>query len=138
MDGSVTADLPMERLSEIFNVNTFIVSQVNPYVIPFITDDGGGVLGTNTTFSKKLKTFLSNEISHIVSLLSSFGMIPEKVNFKGHVTISPKVRLTDYLNLLRNPTPEYIEDACELSQKNTFPKIRLIKSIYEIEREINN
>lgn len=35
-DGSVENDLPMERLSEIFNVNHFIVSQVNPHIYPFV------------------------------------------------------------------------------------------------------
>lgn len=30
-DGSMQADLPMQRLSELFNVNHFIVSQVNPH-----------------------------------------------------------------------------------------------------------
>jgi len=43
-DGTVGGDLPMQRLSELFNVNTFIVSQVNPYVLPFVTVDGGGIL----------------------------------------------------------------------------------------------
>ena len=36
IDGSVDNDLPMTRLSEMFNVNHFIVSQVNPHVVPFI------------------------------------------------------------------------------------------------------
>lgn len=110
----------MQRLSEIFNVNTFIVSQVNPFVIPFINDDGGGILGTENTFSKKIRDLINNEIVHAVNLLSSLGLVPEKVervagiatqNYKGHVTISPKVRIGDYLNILRNPTPEYIEEA---------------------------
>lgn len=30
-DGSVEYDLPMARLSELFNVNYFIVSQINPH-----------------------------------------------------------------------------------------------------------
>jgi len=34
VDGSVASDLPMQRLTELFNVNTFIVSQVNPHVCP--------------------------------------------------------------------------------------------------------
>jgi len=147
IDGSVSADLPMQRISEIFNVNTFIVSQVNPFVIPFISDDGGGVLGTNTAFTRKIRSFVNNELLHIVNLMSFFGLIPEKVervagiatqNYKGHVTISPKVRFSDYINILRNPSPEYIADASRLSQHNTYPKIRLIRSIYEIEREIKN
>ncbi|KAK9451586.1 acyl transferase/acyl hydrolase/lysophospholipase [Limtongia smithiae] len=36
IDGSVDNDLPMTRLNEMFNVNHFIVSQVNPHVIPFL------------------------------------------------------------------------------------------------------
>ena len=43
IDGSVKADLPMHRLAELFNVNAFIVSQTNPWVIPLLSpDDGGG------------------------------------------------------------------------------------------------
>ena len=36
-DGSLELDLPMVKLAEMFNVNHFIVSQVNPHVIPFST-----------------------------------------------------------------------------------------------------
>lgn len=35
-DGSVGTDLPMKRLAELFNINFFIVSQVNPHMIPFL------------------------------------------------------------------------------------------------------
>ena len=37
IDGTVSGDLPIKRMSELFNVNTFIVSQVNPHVVPFIS-----------------------------------------------------------------------------------------------------
>ena len=30
LDGSIGADLPMQTISELFNVNCFIVSQTNP------------------------------------------------------------------------------------------------------------
>jgi predicted acylesterase/phospholipase RssA len=35
-DGSVESDLPMQQLSELFNINHFIVSQVNPHS-PFMS-----------------------------------------------------------------------------------------------------
>jgi len=38
VDGSVSCDLPMQRISELWNVNTFIVSQVNPHTVPFVWD----------------------------------------------------------------------------------------------------
>jgi TAG lipase/steryl ester hydrolase/phospholipase A2/LPA acyltransferase len=46
VDGSIANDLPMKRISELFNVNTFIVSQVNPHVVPFISVDFGAILDT--------------------------------------------------------------------------------------------
>lgn len=36
LDGSIAHDLPMNKLSIFFNVNNFIVSQTNPWVIPFM------------------------------------------------------------------------------------------------------
>ena len=35
-DGSLESDLPMRGLSEMFNVNYFLVSQCNPYLLPII------------------------------------------------------------------------------------------------------
>ena len=39
VDGSVDNDLPMNRLAEMFCVNHFIVSQVNPHVVPFLAKE---------------------------------------------------------------------------------------------------
>jgi len=36
----------MQRLTELFNVNTFIVSQVNPHVCPFVSNHNGSVQDT--------------------------------------------------------------------------------------------
>merc|ERR1712232_512524 len=33
MDGSMEQDLPMQQLSEMFNVNHFIISQINPHAV---------------------------------------------------------------------------------------------------------
>lgn len=41
VDGSIGGDLPMARISELFNVNAFIVSQVNPHVVPFLSNIDG-------------------------------------------------------------------------------------------------
>jgi hypothetical protein len=137
----------MQRLSEILNVNTFIVSQVNPFVIPFLNDDGGGILGTQSALLRKVKNILGSELIHWVNQLSSLGLFPEKLtrvigvmnqNYKGDVTISPQLRFNDYLNILRNPTPNFIKETCKKSESNTYTKISLIKAIYEIEREIND
>lgn len=45
LDGSIGHDLPMNQISILFNVNNFIVSQTNPWVIPFMdyTEDLRGL-----------------------------------------------------------------------------------------------
>ena len=37
-DGTLFNDLPITRLAELFNVNFYIASQVNPHVVPFISN----------------------------------------------------------------------------------------------------
>jgi TAG lipase/steryl ester hydrolase/phospholipase A2/LPA acyltransferase len=78
MDGSVGADLPMSRLSELFNINHFIVSQgivryrycdysnvyyeVNPHVAPFFwySESSSG-------FRASLFYLLKSEITHRIT-----------------------------------------------------------------------
>ena len=69
VDGSVASDLPMQRIAELFNVNTFIVSQVNPHVCPFVSVDTGSVLDTHfkKVFLKKSKAFLGNIVKFVFS-----------------------------------------------------------------------
>jgi predicted acylesterase/phospholipase RssA len=67
-DGSVAGDLPMQRLSELFNINTFIVSQVNPHIAPFISENKAQVLETfnlRTSFFLLVKTLCGNELKHV-------------------------------------------------------------------------
>ena len=56
----------MKRISELFNVNTFIVSQTNPFVIPFLdNEDGGGLFEVRKlTFGRILKYLIGSEIKH--------------------------------------------------------------------------
>lgn len=44
-DGSLSADLPHDRLKELFNVQVFIVSQVNPHVVKFLSNPAVDALG---------------------------------------------------------------------------------------------
>lgn len=68
MDGSVGSDLPMQRLTELFNVNTFIVSQVNPHVCPFVSVDTGQVLDTalQKRFLTTMKELTGNTLKFLL------------------------------------------------------------------------
>jgi len=117
IDGSVAGDLPMQRMAEMFNVNTFIVSQVNPHVCPFVSVENGSI--TDTKFTKRLtrmtKALLGNNIKHSLRQLDAIGLLPAYIksltdlifqSYKGHITIVPSPTFQDYARLLGNTTPE--------------------------------
>lgn len=81
IDGTIAGDLPMQRMSELFNVNTFIVSQVNPYVVPFVSVDGGGILESKIRrqLTMTFKTLVGNEVTHVIQQLSALGLLPISV-----------------------------------------------------------
>ena len=62
-DGSLESDLPMQRLAELFNVNQFIVSQVNPHATLF-----SGALEGRGTLAKVL-AFLKQSIKNVSTLV---------------------------------------------------------------------
>jgi len=57
------SDLPIARLSELFNVNHFIVSQVNPHVIPFIQKTKNGFSVSISFTNYPLNPFYSIKVS---------------------------------------------------------------------------
>jgi TAG lipase/steryl ester hydrolase/phospholipase A2/LPA acyltransferase len=103
IDGSVDNDLPMAKLSELFNVNHFIVSQVNPHIVPFLekgtnvgskTAHGFGkaetqeaAIKSNGGLKGKILDLAVGEIMHRIHMLSELGIFPvvcTKVQVLGH------------------------------------------------------
>jgi len=150
-DGSFSSDLPKERLSELFNVNHFIVSQVNPHVVPFLAFLPDPHLSARPRhpllaylqrpLSKTLQ-YLSLELRGILTNLWANGLLPFtqylgpmlSQGYVGHVTLLPKgVGLRDYLMILENPTEARLIEQMTQSQKCTWPSISLINNSCMIE-----
>jgi TAG lipase/steryl ester hydrolase/phospholipase A2/LPA acyltransferase len=67
IDGTISNDIPMKRIAELFNVNTFIVSQTNPFVFPFLDNEDGDELfevGRKLTLWRVFKYLLGSEMKH--------------------------------------------------------------------------
>ncbi len=56
VDGSLSDELPMKRLSRLYGVNHFIVSQTNPIVLPFISAEKNNDSMLSTLSETGLKT----------------------------------------------------------------------------------
>ena len=63
VDGSIGSDVPFKRMSALFSVSNFIVSQVNFHIVPFITHRGPG--GAHATGSRHNDSVLSVVISSV-------------------------------------------------------------------------
>ncbi|KAB5584966.1 acyl transferase/acyl hydrolase/lysophospholipase [Coniochaeta sp. 2T2.1] len=155
IDGSVDNDLPMTRLAEMFNVNHFIVSQVNPHVVPFLSRDDfldpnkkypdpqqSQSMGDATDWVQTLTTLAKDEAVHRLHFLTELGIFPNlctKVRsvlsqrYSGDITILPEISPHDLPRILKNPTSEFMMRNCLVGERATWPKLSRIRDRLAIE-----
>jgi predicted acylesterase/phospholipase RssA len=107
----------MMRLSELFNVNHFIVCQVNPHIMPFLTDQLSLIPSRCSSAISSLGFLFKSELQHRLSQLIEMEIFPTTLQklqnvltqrYYGDITIVPKVSLMDYVNVLSNPSRDYL------------------------------
>jgi len=118
----------MERLSELFNVNHFIVSQVNPHIIPFLTTQS-----PTPIFYRALYRMLSlgqSELDLRFSQMIEMGIAPTflhrclmviRQNYVGHVTIVPQWQWRDYFGLMEDPNGDVLKEFVKRGIALFFP-----------------
>jgi TAG lipase/steryl ester hydrolase/phospholipase A2/LPA acyltransferase len=152
IDGSVDGDLPMTRLSEMFNVNHFIVSQVNPHVVPFLPKDDGPSHGPMQTSSSPswlhtVTHLAKDEILHRMTVLSDLGIFPTSLTkaasimnqkYYGDINIYPEILYANFPRILKNPTTEFMLQACLSGERATWPKLGQIRNHCAIELALDS
>ncbi|PGG98293.1 hypothetical protein AJ80_09554 [Polytolypa hystricis UAMH7299] len=149
LDGSIDADLPMTRLSEMFNINHFIVSQVNPHVVPFIPPDEFFRFAEATmeqvSDSNCLKTLTRlgrEEAFHRMSAFADIGFFPKTFRklssvvsqkYYGDINILPATTYQLLPYIVKNPSPEFMVQACLCGERATWPKLNQIRNHCAIE-----
>ncbi|KAI1198333.1 acyl transferase/acyl hydrolase/lysophospholipase [Nemania serpens] len=145
IDGSVDNDLPMTRLAEMFNVNHFIVSQVNPHVVPFLVKDDMPCPshdGNHSVIYKEESDWLytitslaRSEALHRMQVMAEMGVFPNLVSklrsilsqkYSGDINIIPAIGVFDLPKILKNPTVEFMLRSCLLGERATWPKLSRI------------
>lgn len=131
-DGSIELDLPMQRLAELFNVNLFIVSQVNPHAALLALE---GPTGRASALPLLLR-FLKRQGRSFLTSLAELGMglgIPSLTGrgvlpfltqaYEGDLTLMPPLGLEDFAKLLENPSQARVKEAIAVGQHMTWPHI---------------
>lgn len=126
IDGSISSDVPLARIGELFNVNHFIVSQTNPHVIP----------RSMPIMHTRVAMLIKSELQFRYWQALQMGLVPKLLTsifphfmqpYAGDVTIMPDVRLSDLTKLLRNPTPESVHGFIRRGEVQTFPFLDRIR-----------
>ncbi|KAK4186301.1 putative lipase [Podospora australis] len=160
IDGSVDNDLPMTRLAEMFNVNHFIVSQVNPHVVPFLSKDDRlypattpGKLRQQRASQDKgewldiLATLAKEETLHRLQILTEIGVFPNLFSklrcilsqkYSGDITILPEIAVHDLPLILKNPTADFMKRNCLIGERATWPKLSRIRDRLAIELALDH
>lgn len=142
VDGSLKADIPMKRLSELFNVTQCIVSQVNPHVVPFAANKQVRQRGTLS----RLQYYLMLDLKHSLGRLATLSLIPKVFGFdmgdlvtqkyRGDITIYPKLSLVDNFKAISHPTSEDMERYIREGMRSAFPHIVRIEQACRIEKQL--
>lgn len=153
IDGSVDGDLPMTRLSEMFNVNHFIVSQVNPHVVPFLAKEvgPGATSSQQSWFSSSWLNATTNlareEALHRMTVLSDMGIFQNAFmktasilsqKYSGDINIFPEIPYSHFPRILQNPTSEFILETCLSGERATWPKISRVRNHLAIELALDS
>ncbi|MCJ1314636.1 hypothetical protein MMC25_008318 [Agyrium rufum] len=152
IDGSVDNDLPMTRLAEMFNVNHFIVSQVNPHVVPFLDSEEDSLAGNALrsvpsiqpapTWLHTLTDLAKGEALHRMRMMAEMGIFPTVLTktisvmsqkYSGDITILPEITYSEFPRMLSNPTPEFMEQSMHRGLRATWPKLSRIQNHCAIE-----
>eukprot|EP01084_Bolivina_argentea_P280457 479638_1 len=144
-DGSLAHDLPVNKLRKLFNVNNFIVSQVNPHLVPFLFH----TVAKPIPLFGKVFNFLGNEfqlyITTVLVNLREFGILKGLrilndlfvQTYTGDITIVPDISYQEYLQVLSNPSIEYVLKCTKISQKGAWKHISRLQGLCATEFKID-
>lgn len=132
-------DLPMQRLSELFNVNHFIVVQVQPHIIPFLRAQKSS---SRFSLIHQAAMFVMRELYHRATQIAQLYYCPSLLQWvvaelesidKGHITIVPRLSPKMCAIMLSNPSNDSLQYCVREAEKSTFSSISEIKIRCRIE-----
>eukprot|EP00804_Cyclotella_cryptica_P021085 CCRYP_021109-RA/>CCRYP_021109-RA protein AED:0.08 eAED:0.08 QI:537/1/1/1/1/1/6/494/833 len=161
-DGSMEADLPMQQLSEMFNVNHFIVSQANPHAVMFASFSlrrsvwahpiVGYINGILLFIKNQLRSYLRNvfdlcggrRIAPLWDTKRNMGTQFFTQEYEGRdtdVSLIPwqnhRSLTSAMFNLIHNPTHNEFMDWVKAAERETWRHIPRIKSHCAEERTLD-
>jgi hypothetical protein len=147
IDGSVQADLPFQRIAALFAVTSFVISQTNFHVVPFLNKEHHP---NQKSLYWQLFQTIEWDIRSRALKLSRLGLFPRifgqdvskifKQKYHGNLTIVPRFTTmqTFGLKALSNPTVKDMEGYLKYSQIATWPYLNAIRDMIRLEKSLDD
>ncbi|KAI1160254.1 acyl transferase/acyl hydrolase/lysophospholipase [Nemania serpens] len=140
---------PLARISQLFNVNHFIVSQARPYLIPFLESDMHGpslytARHKRAQLTGHLFRIVGLEMRHRMRQLDTLGLLPASIRrflvdeevHGASMVLVPTVTASDFVRLLETPTRETLDYWILRGERSVWPAVCALKVRCMVEYEI--
>ncbi|KAM4059037.1 patatin-like phospholipase domain-containing protein [Hirsutella rhossiliensis] len=143
-------DSPLRRISELFNVNHFIVSQARPYLIPFLQSDMHGpslveARSRTTQLSAFFVRMVGVEVRHRLRQLDTLRLLPSSIRRflvdeqvpAASMALVPEVTAGDFVRLLETPTRETLDYWILKGERSVWPAVAALRIRCAVENELD-
>ncbi len=149
VDGSMSDDLPAKRLSRLYGVNHYIVSQTNPHVLPFVTDaklDTDPLSVMKRTTQRTIRELINGSVALFNRPLQYSPLLSRGVNgllsiinqdYLGDINIIPPVGLIRPFKVLSYRTTAEATALIQAGERSTWPKMEMIRNQTKISRTLD-
>jgi TAG lipase / steryl ester hydrolase / phospholipase A2 / LPA acyltransferase len=158
-DGTITQDIPSARLTELFNCNNFIVSQVNPhlnFVLHLAEESHGRRQKTARSYQRRnavqkllrVANFLLLNIKYGIQKLLEVDLFDIRFvrtlqgvlmqDFRGHITILPSLKWRDYSKIGAQPSERDMQRFITRGEQATWPHVEVIRYTMQVETVLVN
>jgi TAG lipase / lysophosphatidylethanolamine acyltransferase len=141
---------PLRRISELFNVNHFIVSQARPLLVPFLQSDmHGPSLLESRSRTTQLSAFLARmvglEVRHRLRQLDTLRLLPASIRRflvdeqipAASMTLVPDVGAGDFIRLLETPTRDTVNYWILRGERSVWPAVAALRIRCMVENELD-
>lgn len=146
VDGSIADDLPAKRLQRLYSVNHFIVSMVNPIVIPFLKHDGErspvtsalGTLGVGV--GRELLNFYRGMVQNRSETWPRFNMLMSSIHalmdqdYSGDINIVPDFKFYNPAKLISHLSEKDLLALMTSGERSSYPAVEAIRICTKISR----
>ncbi|CRL19900.1 ARF/SAR superfamily [Penicillium camemberti] len=139
---------PLSRISELFNVNHFIVSQARPYLVPFLRSELNLLDRRQTgwnNLSRSAMRLIIVELRHRLRQLDYLGVLPAPLSrllidetIPGpNLTLVPDLCFWDLRKLFQSPTKDRVSEWALKGERGVWPAISALKVREAVEIELD-